>query len=138
MEENEEMFIDTYYRFLHTDYAYENVIGCAQEMDKVFARVSGQNDEDDEDETSKNDDELPDNEQQEETEDWMLLCRLNQHYEQSSNQQMKNGTDWFEAARSVPMDLLKECPGWICTQRKDAEEQGRRHSAQIQYKISLL
>ena len=59
----------------------------------------------------------------------MLLCRFNQHYEQSGDlllEMLENGTDWFEEARSVPVELLRECPGWISKQRKDAEERGRR------------
>ena len=44
-----------------------------------------------------------------------------------------NGTDWFEEARSVPAELLRECPGWISKQRKDAEERGRQPlTAQLQ------
>ena len=54
----------------------------------------------------------------------MSLCRLNQHYEEAGNQMANNqGVDWFEAARAVPGDLLKESPGWIDKQAKDAEEQ---------------
>ena len=68
----------------------------------------------------------PKNNQHEETDDWMLLCRLNQHYEQSGDLLLENGTDWFEEARSVPLELLRECPGWISKQRKDAEERGRQ------------
>ena len=39
---------------------------------------------------------------------------------------MENGTDWLEEARSVPVELLRECPGCISKQRKDAEERGRQ------------
>ena len=56
----------------------------------------------------------------------MLVCRLNQRYEQCGDLLLENGTDWFEEARSVPLELLRECPGWISKQRKDAEEQGRQ------------
>ena len=37
------------------------------------------------------------------------------------------GVDWFEAARAVPADSLKESPGWISKQRKDAEEQSQQY-----------
>ena len=35
--------------------------------------------------------------------------------------------DWFEAARALPGDLLKEAPGWISKKKMDAEEQGLRY-----------
>ena len=34
--ESDEMFINNYHRFLHTDYAEENVIGYDQEISKIF------------------------------------------------------------------------------------------------------
>ena len=52
--------------------------------------------------------------------------QVEQHYEQSGDLLLENGTDWFEEARSVPVELLRECPGWISKQRKDAEERGRQ------------
>ena len=96
---------------MHTDFAEENVIGHDQEMSKIFAQQSDQDEEGAE--AGDNDD------HDEETDDWMLLCRLNQHYEQSGDLLLENGTDWFEEARSVPVELLRECPWWISKQRKD-------------------
>ena len=46
--------------------------------------------------------------------------------EQSGDLLLENGTDWFEEARSVPVELLRECPGWISKKMKDAEERGRQ------------
>ncbi|CAB4027966.1 ATP-dependent DNA helicase PIF1-like [Paramuricea clavata] len=57
----------------------------------------------------------PDDE--EEVDDWMLLCRINQNYGEA--------VDWFEMVRAVPRDLLKESPGWIYSQRREAEEHGQ-------------
>jgi hypothetical protein len=34
--------------------------------------------------------------------------------------------DWFETVRAVPRDLLRESPGWIYSQRKEAEEHGQQ------------
>ena len=110
------MFMNTYHLFLHTDFAKENVIGHDQEMSKMFAQQSDQDEEGaedgDNDDTNESDDDGTNSDQHEETHDWMLLCRLNQHYEQSGGLLLENGTDWFEEARSVPVELLRECPGW--------------------------
>ena len=38
---------------------------------------------------------------------------------------MSGNVDWFKDVRNVPRDLLKESPGWIYQQRKDAEELGQ-------------
>ena len=34
--------------------------------------------------------------------------------------------DWFETVRAVPRDLLRESPGWIYSQSKEAEEHGQQ------------
>ena len=81
------MFINTYHLFLHTDFAEENVIGHDQEMSKLFARQSDQDEgaeDGDNDDTNESDDGA-NNDQHKETDDWMLLSRLNQHYEQSGD-----------------------------------------------------
>ena len=102
------MFINTYHLFLHTDFAEENVIGLDQEMSNVFAQQSHQDEEaadDGDDDTSETEDDRTNNDQHEETDDWMLLCRFNQHYEQFGDLLSENGTDWFEEARPVPVEL---------------------------------
>ena len=68
--------------------AEENVIGHDQEMSKVFARQSDEDEEGAED----GDNDGTNNDQYEETDDWMLLSRLNQHYEQSGDLLLDNGT----------------------------------------------
>ena len=89
----------------------------------MFARVSGQSyDEDEGDNASSDDDAHENNEEEEEVEDWMMLCRLNQHYEESGNPMFENTTDWFEAAKSVPVEVLRDCPGWIYKKKKEMEE----------------
>ena len=58
----------------------------------------------------------------------MLLCRINQQFQEAGNQMSDNeAVDWFEAVRAVPRDLLRESPGWIYSQRKEAEELGQQY-----------
>ena len=122
-DESEEMFVNSYYLFLDAGFARDNVLDHGKELDKVFARVSGQSyDEDEGDNASSDDDAHENNEEEEEVEDWMMLCRLNQHYEESGNPMFENTTDWFEAAKSVPVEVLRDCPGWIYKKKKEMEE----------------
>ena len=79
--QSDEMFINTHHLFLHTDFAEENVIGHDQGAE------DGDNDTTNESHDGTN------NDQHEEIDDWMLLCRLNQHYEQSGDPLLENGTD---------------------------------------------
>ena len=69
--ESDEMFINTYL-FLHTAFAEENVIGHDQEMSKMFARQSDQDEEGaengDSEDTNESDDDGTNNDQHEETE----------------------------------------------------------------------
>ena len=116
VDESEEMFINSYYLFLDADFTHDNVLDHDRESDKVFARVSCQScDEDEGDNAHEND------EEEEVVEDWMMLCRLNQHDEESGNPMFENTTDWYEAAKSVPMEVLRDCPGWIY-KKKEVEE----------------
>ena len=57
----------------------------------------------------------------EEFDDWMLLCRLNQNYQQVGYES-DSTVDWCEDARSVAPDFLRECGGWIHSKRKDSEQ----------------
>ena len=96
------MFINTYGLFLQTDFAKENVFGYSVEKEMVLAAQSdhtfGTDESGDE---SDNDVELDTNDE-EQVEDWMLLCRINEHYEKEGNQIANNeAVDWFEAARAL-------------------------------------
>ena len=123
VDEREEMFINSYYLFLNTDFAHDNVLDHGIELDKVFARVSGQSyDEEEGDNANSDYNAHENNEEEEEVEDWMMSCRLNQHYEESGNPMFENTTDWFEAAKSVPVEVLRDSPGWIYKKKKDMEE----------------
>ena len=55
----------------------------------------------------------------EEHEDWMLLCRLNQHYTNSCQQD--DSINWCEAAQSLFPEILQECPRWIKMKRQESD-----------------
>ncbi|XP_028417584.1 uncharacterized protein LOC114542031 [Dendronephthya gigantea] len=127
MEETDDMFINTYASFLQTDFARDNVFGYSIETEMVHAAQTDETYGTDES-SDESDDEQDQPNEEEQIEDWMLLCRLNQHYEDAGDQMANNeAVDWFEAARGVPGDLLRESAGWISKQRKDAEEQGMQY-----------
>ncbi|XP_028394466.1 uncharacterized protein LOC114518659 [Dendronephthya gigantea] len=110
-----------------TDFARDNVFGYSIETEMVHAAQTDETYGTDES-SDESDDEQDQPNEEEQIEDWMLLCRLNQHYEDAGNQMANNeAVDWFEAARGVPGDLLRESPGWISKQRRDAEEQGMQY-----------
>ena len=91
--------------FLLTDEsAEENVFGYSDETDRVHEVQNGGNSDDD-----QSDD---DHYEEEQVDDWMLLCRINQQFQDARNQMSDNEVvDWFEEVRAVPTDLLKESPG---------------------------
>ena len=127
-EDTDDMFINTYGLFLQTDFAKENVFGYSVEKEMLLAAQSDQSFGTDESgDESDNDIELDTNDE-ERVEDWMLLSRINEHYEKKGNQIANNeAVDWLEAARALPGDLLKEAPGWVSKKKMDAKEQGLRY-----------
>ena len=80
--------------------------------------------------TNRNDDDQSDDDhyEKEQVDDWMLLCRINQQFQDARNQMSDNeAVDWFQEVRAaVPTDLLKESLGWIYSQRKEADELGHQ------------
>ena len=92
------MFINTYDRFLLTDSAEEYVFRYYEETDLVHAAQYGQNNEDDQRQSESDDDESEvDAVIEEEVDDWMLLCRINQQFQEAGNQMSDNeAVDWFE------------------------------------------
>ncbi|CAB4023269.1 ATP-dependent DNA helicase pif1 [Paramuricea clavata] len=94
---------------------------------KISANLAGPDFGDDDESEVDPDDE-------EEVNNWMLLCRINQDYGEAGNRMSDNeAVDWFEMVRAVPRDLLKECPGWIYSQRKEAEEHGQHFQEDDQH-----
>jgi hypothetical protein len=126
-DESDEMFINSYDIFLMTgEFAEENVFRYSDETDRVHDEQCGQTFENDPSDNQDNDDESEaDPDEEEEVDDWVLLCRINQDYGEAGNRLSDNeAVDWFETVRTVPRDLLRESPGWIYSQRKEAEEHG--------------
>ena len=56
----------------------------------------------------------------------MLLCRLNQHYDDTLSQGTQSHEnvqfDWTETARAMPPALLRESANWIIKRRNEALE----------------
>ena len=122
------MFINTYGLFLLTDEsAEENVFRYSDERDRVHEAQNGGNSDQSDDDQSDDDQSDDDHYEEEQVDDWMLLCRINQQFQDAGNQMSDNeAVDWFEEVRAVPTDLLKESPGWIYSQKKEAEELGHQ------------
>ena len=122
--ESKEMFINTYDYFLLTaENAEDYVVQYSKEKELLETAQSGNvSDSDDKSDESESDEDEPSDDEQ--VDDWMLLCRINQNYSEAGNP-LSDNVDWFKDVRNVPIDLLKESPGWIYQQRKDAEELGQ-------------
>ncbi len=123
------MFINTYDRFLLTDCAEDYAFRYSDETDLVHAAQYGQDNVDDQRHHESDDNESEvDALIEEEVDDWMLLCRINQHCQEAGNQMSDNeAVDLLEEVRAVHKDLLTESPGWIYSQRKEAEELGQQY-----------
>ena len=87
-----------------------------------IAQSGNISDSDDKTDESENEEDEPSDDEQ--VDDWMLLCRISQNYSEAGNP-LSDNFDWFKDVRNVPRDLLNESPGWIYQQRKDAEELGQ-------------
>ena len=136
-KETDEMFINTYNLFLMTDkFAKEYVFRYSDETDRVHEAQCGKTNGNDDDQ-SDDDQSVDDHHEEEKVDDWMLLCRINQQFQDARNQMSDNeAVDWFQEVRAaVPTDLLKESPGWIYSQRKEAEELGHQFQKDEQQPI---
>ena len=124
-EQNEELddqvFIDAYLSFLHSDDAQHLLPQFADELHHAEQRVSREHNSSEEDNS----------EEQHDHDEWMLLCRLNQRFE---SEQQVNGIDydWTEAARAYTPDILGECPRWITAHRQEARESPNPSLRQLQ------
>ena len=87
-----------------------------------MSRYNG--DEHEDDNSDDDNDEGPHRE--EDPEEWMLLCHLNQRYDDTISQGSQSHEnlqfDWTETARAMPLHLLRESDYWITKQRNDALE----------------
>ena len=110
LPDDDTTYIEAYKTFLHTPQATTCVPHFADELDRAEQHIAGAESSDSENEDS------PTTEQHE---DWMLLCRLNHHYIDSTVQE--DSINWCEAAQSLPPEILQDCPRWIKTKRKESE-----------------
>ena len=120
LEDNDDNHIQCYHDFLSSATASNYVPMLAQELEQAESYNGQGNEEEDDDE----DNELPI--RQEEPEEWMLLCRLNQHYEndiaQTDPSQNQSQFDWTETARMMPHHLVRESANGISKKRNEARE----------------
>ena len=92
-----------------------------QELEQA-RRYNGHDDEDD----SSDDDDKEVPQREGEPEEWMLLCRLNQWYDDTISQGSQSDEnlkfDWTETARAMPSALLRKSANWITKRRNEPLE----------------
>lgn len=103
-------FVAVYRDFLQTDKARQYVPNFGEELDLAQQYIA-ENDGDDEE------DMLLSSEQ----DDWMLCCRLNQHYAMGTASRT-DSFDWAAFTRYLSPDLIRECPSWIRLSRAACSE----------------
>ena len=62
------------------------------------------------------DEESPEPPNDEHSEEWMMLCHLNQQFSNSVN--TEDTYDWCQAAQVLPPELLRACPSWVHDQQQ--------------------
>ena len=102
--EFEDTFIDTYRNFLKSEYAQTHVSTISEELYHAEQYLSTQQSLGDEHDHTED---TPEHNQEE----WMLLCQLNPTY--TTPDSSDDSTDWSEAARQLPQEVLLSCPNWI-------------------------
>ena len=110
-----------YHAFLSSESAAHYIPMLQQELEQA-RRYNGHVDEDDN--SDDDDEEVPQREGV--PEEWMLLYRVNQWYDetisQGSQSHEKLQFDWTETARAMPPALLRESVNWITKHRNEALE----------------
>ena len=123
LEDSDENHIQCDHAFLASETAADYIPMLAQELEQVQHYNEDEQEDDDHDDDGDND-EVPIRE--EEPEEWMLLCRLNQQYDHDISQgcQSRENSqfDWTETARAMPPVLLREAANWISKRRNEALE----------------
>ena len=120
LEESDKVFIECYKNFLHSETGQQCIPTFAQELEQ--AMVHHVNTENDGDENDGEDDENMMHQQQEEVEEWMLICRFNEDFSNSTANDVAPDFDWTSASRNMPPDLLRESEKWIAKQRNEVRE----------------
>ena len=121
LDDCHENHIQCYHAFLSS----ESVAHCIPMLQQELEQARRYNGHDDEDNNSDDDDEeVPQREG--EPEEWMLLCRLNQRYDDTISQGSQSREnvqfDSTETARAMPPALLRESANWITKRRNEALE----------------
>lgn len=121
LDDRNENHIHCYHAFLSSESAAHYVPMLQQELEQAH-RYNGHDNEDDN--SDDDDEEVPQCER--EPEEWMLLCRLNQHFDDTVSQGTQSHEnlqfDWTETARAMPPTLLCESANWITKRRNEALE----------------
>ena len=108
-EECSDVFTRAYSVFLSTEYAQQHIPKFAAEIESAQHYLA----------IAEPDDDEPPPPVEEACEEWMLLCRLNQHYEDNPSDQLDNH-DWSSGASELPPRLLRACPQWVAQQKKES------------------
>lgn len=61
--------------------------------------------------------------QQEHQDEWMQLCQLNQRFVINHCDDSTTDVDWSVGTRSLPQNIVRECPKWIFNCKRTAQEQ---------------
>ena len=121
LDDCHENHIQCYHAFLSSESAAHYIPVLQQELEQAH-RYNGHVDEDDN--SDDDDEEVPQREGV--PEEWMLLYRLNQRYDETISQgSHSHGNlqfDWTETARAMPPALLRESVNWITKRRNEALE----------------
>ena len=60
----------------------------------------------------------PDPSTEDQTEEWMTLCHLNQQFSQSVDEE--DSFDCCQAAQALPPEIIRTCPSWVHDQQRQA------------------
>ena len=121
LDDCHENHIQCYHAFLASESAAHYIPMLQQELEQA-RRYNGHDDEDNN--SDDDDEEVPQREG--EPEECMLLCRLNQRYDDTISQGSQSHEnlqfDWTETARAIPPALIRESANWITKRRNEALE----------------
>ena len=54
--------------------------------------------------------------------EWMALCRLNYYYYDEDSRTQEDYVDWAKTVQALDPEFLCECPTWISSKRKQAND----------------
>ena len=122
LDDCHENHIQCYHAFLSSELSAAHCIPMLQQELEQARRYNGHDHENDN--SDDDDEDVP--QRKGETEERMLLCRLNQRYDDTishGSQSHENlQFDWTETARALPPALLRESANWITKRRNEALE----------------